>query len=64
MEKGFYLYCIKENTGSKFSTEGIGGGQVYTIAYQDLEAVVSDVSLDEFGSEEIQKKSSRRYSLD
>ena len=57
MEKGFYLYCIKENTGSKFSTEGIGGGQVYTIAYQDLETVVSEVSLEEFDSEEIQKKS-------
>ena len=57
MDKGFYLYCIRLNTGnSKFSTEGIDGGQVYTIACQDLEAVVSDVSLDKFGSEEIQKK--------
>ena len=53
---GFYLYCIKEKTGSNFSTGGIDGGKIFTIPYQDLEAVVSEVSLDEFSSEEIQKK--------
>ena len=38
--------------------KGIDGrGEVFTIAYKDLEAVVSEVSLEEFGSEEIQKKS-------
>ena len=62
--KGFYLYCIRPKTDSKFSAKGISGGEVYTVPYQDLEAVVSDVSLEEFGSEEIQKKSGRRCKLD
>jgi len=54
--KGFYLYCITGETDSKFSEEGMGGGEVFTIPYQDLRAIVSEVSLEEFGSEEIQKK--------
>ena len=53
---GFYLYCIREKCDKGFSKTGLGGGQVYSVSYQDLEAVVSDVSLEEFGSEEIQKK--------
>ena len=53
---GFYLYCIREKCDKGFSKTGLGGGQVYSVPYQDLEAVVSDVSLEEFGSEEIQKK--------
>jgi len=53
---GFYLYCIREKCDKGFSKTGISGGQVYSVPYQDLEAVVSDVSLEEFGSEEIQKK--------
>ncbi len=56
MDKGFYLYCIREKGNSEFSAEGIGGGKIFAIPYQDLEAVVSEVSLEEFGSEEIQKK--------
>ncbi|MBU4299086.1 GvpL/GvpF family gas vesicle protein [Patescibacteria group bacterium] len=54
--KGFYLYCIREKSDSKFSTQGIDGGEIWTVPYQDLEAVVSEVSSEEFGSEEIQKK--------
>jgi adenylate kinase family enzyme len=54
--KGFYLYCIKGKSNSRFSLEGIGGGEIFTIPYQDLEAVASEVSLEEFGSEEIQRK--------
>ncbi len=54
--KGFYLYCIRAKTDSKFSTIGIDGGKIFPISYQDLEAVVSEVSLEEFGSEEIQKR--------
>ena len=57
MDKGFYLYCIIKESDHEFSTEGIGGGKVWTMPYQDLKAVVSEVSLDEFSSEEIQKKS-------
>lgn len=55
--KGFYLYCIRGKADSKFSTKGIDGeGEVFTFPYQDLEAVVSEVSLEEFGSEEIKQK--------
>jgi len=56
MDKGFYLYCIREKGNSEFSTEGIGGGKIFATPYQDLEAIVSEVSLEEFGSEEIQRK--------
>ena len=56
MDKGFYLYCIKEKSNSQFSVEGIGGGKIFIVPYQDLEAIVSEVSLGEFGSEEIQGK--------
>jgi len=57
--KGSYLYCIREKPekNSLFSTKGIDGkGAVSTLAYRQLEAVVSKVSLEEFASEEIQKK--------
>lgn len=53
--KGLYLYCIREKTNSRFSSEGIDGSKVFTILYRDLEAIVSRVSLREFGSKEIQK---------
>jgi hypothetical protein len=56
MDKGFYLYCIKRKGDSKFSTKGISGGEIFTVPYQDLEAVVSEVPLAEFGSEEVQRK--------
>lgn len=56
MNKGFYLYCIRAKTNHKFSAEGIDGGETFAIPYQDLEAIVSEVSLEEFGSEEIQKR--------
>ncbi|MDP3052324.1 MAG: GvpL/GvpF family gas vesicle protein [bacterium] len=54
--KGFYIYCIEENTDSGFAIKGIAGEKVFAIPCGDLEAVVSEVSLKEFGSEEIQKK--------
>jgi len=54
--KGLYLYCIRAKNGFKFSTKGIDGGEIFAIPYQDLEAVVSEVSLEEFGSIEIQRK--------
>jgi len=59
MVEGSYLYCIREKPEdtSLFSTKGIGGkGEVFTLAYRQLEAVVSKVFLEEFASEEIQKK--------
>jgi len=55
--KGLYLYCIRGKADSKFSTKGIDGqGEVFIFPYQDLEAVVSEVPLEEFDSEEIQQK--------
>lgn len=57
--KGLYLYCIRQKTDTpfSFSTKGIDGkGDVFTIAYCELEAVVSKVFLEKFASEEIQKK--------
>jgi len=35
---------------------GINGGKVFIIPYQSIEATVSEVSLKEFGSDEIQKR--------
>jgi len=55
-----YVYCIKENTKEHptFSIKGIDGkGEVFTLTHRELEAIVSKVSLEEFGSGEIQKKS-------
>lgn len=54
--KGFYLYCIREKNDTKFSARGIDGGEVFVIGYHDLEAVVSEVSLENFGSKEIQRR--------
>jgi len=53
---GLYLYCIREKTNSRFSTEGIDGGKISVISCQDLEAIVSQVSLEKFDSEEVQRK--------
>ena len=54
---GLYLYCIREKAQQKITTEGIDGkSKVFLFPYQDLEAVVSEVPLEEFDSEEIQQK--------
>ena len=57
--EGLYLYCIREKTEDApvFSERGIDGkGEVFTLDCRELEAVVSKVFLEEFTSEEIQKK--------
>jgi len=57
--EGLYLYCIRDKTegATAISTRGIDGkGEVFTIVYREVEAVVSNISLEEFASEEIQKK--------
>lgn len=56
MDKGFYLYCVRSKNDRKFSAKGIGGGKISVIPYQNLETIVSEVSLTEFGSKGIQKK--------
>lgn len=56
---GLYLYCIRDKTDdiSSFHTGGIDGKkEVFTIIHDELEAVVSKVSLSKFASTEIQKK--------
>jgi len=56
-KKAIYLYCIRGKTDSKLLTKGIDGrGTVFTLTYQHLEAVVSEVSVREYDSEEIQQK--------
>ncbi len=57
--EGLYLYCIREKTENapEISIKGIDEeGETYTLLFRDLEAVVSRVSLEEFASEEIQRK--------
>lgn len=59
--KGLYLYgiCPSQKTkklSNKDANEGVSGGKVFRIPYQDIEAIVSEVSLKEFGSEEIQRR--------
>jgi len=54
--KGFYIYCIREAYDSKFILRGIDGGEVFVVPYRDLEAVVSEVSIEKFNSGEIQRK--------
>lgn len=54
--KGFYIYCIREKRNSKFPLRGIDDGEVFVSQYLDLEAIVSEVSLEKFNSEEIQRK--------
>jgi hypothetical protein len=56
---GLYLYCIRDKTegSASFHTGGIDRkGEIFTIIYDKLEAVVSRVSLPEFTSDEIRKK--------
>ena len=56
---GLYLYCLREKTKDSpgISVKGIDEtGEVFVFPYRQLEAVVSRVCLDEFGSEEIQEK--------
>ena len=59
--KGLYLYGICPSIKikrlvTKDIGEGIGGGKAFSIPYKDIEAVVSEISLEEFGSKEIQKR--------
>ncbi|MBU4370216.1 GvpL/GvpF family gas vesicle protein [Patescibacteria group bacterium] len=53
---GLYLYCVKEKNNSEFSEKGINGGKIFVVPYKGLEAIVSQVDLKEFSSNEIQRK--------
>lgn len=56
-KKAFYLYCIREKSTAKLCIKGIDSCKsVFTLPYRDLEAVVSEVPLEEFDSQEIKQK--------
>lgn len=56
--EGLYLYCIREKAEDiSFSAKGIDGeGEVFILPYQEVEAVVSRISLNQFTSDEIKKR--------
>ena len=57
--RGLYLYCLREQTGTAEPVDVPGVDGEYTVGlipFRDLEAVVSEVSVDEFASEEVQRK--------
>ena len=56
--KGFYIYCITSEDGSKKSNvRGIDNKSgVFVLAYKDLGAVVSIINLSDFGENELRKK--------
>lgn len=57
--EGLYLYSIREKTDDApvISIKGIDGkGEAYALPFRGLEAIVSKVSLEEFASEEIQRR--------
>jgi len=58
MERGLYLYCIRLQTNETIEVlKTISGEEkIQIIPYLELEAVTSEVSIEEFSSEEIQKK--------
>jgi hypothetical protein len=58
METGLYLYCIRLKCNERIEVlETMSGDEkVQIIPFMDLEAVISEVSIEEFSSEEIQKK--------
>lgn len=57
--RGFYLYCLREQTGTAepVGVPGVDGeNTVRLFPFRELEAIVSEVSVDEFASEEVQRK--------
>jgi len=55
--QGLYLYCVRKKNSALIKTvKTIDEGEVFTLPYEELEAVVSEVDLGKFSSEEIQKK--------
>lgn len=52
----YYLYCLKDRGGEKISLAGIDKKKVYTIPYQEIEAVVTEVNSAEFDPEKIKSK--------
>lgn len=54
---GIYLYCIRPKGSPQFFPSGLDKQhRIEFLPFEDIEAVVSRVSLEKFGSEEIRKK--------
>jgi len=56
---GLYLYCLRESAPGYLEapTKGIdGNGEVFVLPFRDIEAIVSEVALEAFASEEIQRR--------
>jgi hypothetical protein len=51
-----YIYAIRHTESPKIKAKGMDGAGVYTIPYKDVEAVVSDVDIQKYGSKEIAEK--------
>ncbi len=57
--EGLYLYCLraKPEGSCAILTKGIDGrGEVFILPFRNLEAIVSEVCLEEFASGEIQQR--------
>lgn len=55
--KGFYLYCFREKNPALIkAVRTIDKGEASTLPYEKLEAVVSEVDLEKFSSNEIRRK--------
>jgi hypothetical protein len=57
--QGLYLYCLRQCVPGcwSFLSKGMdGNGEVFVLPFHDLEAVVSEVTLETFAGEEIQRK--------
>lgn len=53
----FYLYCIKDKTAKQFCLmKGMDDKRVYTIPYEEIEAVVTEVSPTAFSVKDIEVK--------
>ena len=54
---GLCLYCIRKKVNTEFDAKGVyDEGKTFVLPYKNLEAVVSEVPLDEFDFEQIQQK--------
>lgn len=52
----YYLYCFGYKTDGKFSLRGMGKRRIYTLPYENIEAVITEVSSDEFNSAKVKSK--------
>ncbi len=56
MMKGLYIYGIRVRSSIPIRTKGVERKDVYTVFYENIEAVISDVKLGDFEQESIKEK--------